>query len=115
MKPFVFIFRQGNRILSEQEQKHRADEVRAWALGQIAEGRKLEPHLMGPEYCRVSSEGESDRAPAGADSSPAAIVFLEAGDFAEATRIAKTHPGIGYGVSIEVRPWTSPVPAPSAS
>jgi hypothetical protein len=114
MKPFVFIYRQGSRILSEEEQKRRADEVRAWALKQIAEGRKLDPHLMGPEYYRTSAEGESDHAPAGTDSPPVAIVFLEARDFGEAIGIAKTHPGIRYGVSIEVRPWTTPILPPKA-
>jgi hypothetical protein len=115
MKPFVFIYRQGRRILSEEEQKRRADEVRAWALEQIAEGRKLGPHLMEPEYYRTSAEGESDHAPAGTDSPPVAIVFLEARDFGEAIGIAKTHPGIRYGVSIEVRPWTTPILPPKAA
>jgi hypothetical protein len=115
MKPFVFIYRQGSRILSEEEQKRRADEVRAWALKQITEGRKLDPHLMEPEYYRTSAEGESDHAPAGTDSPPVAIVFLEARDFGEAIGIAKTHPGIRYGVSIEVRPWTTPILPPKAA
>jgi len=37
-----------------------------------------------------------------------ALNFIEAADFAEAVKIAKTHPGLRYGVHIEVRPWTDP-------
>ena len=39
MKPFVFIFRQGNRVLSNEELKQRTDDARAWALSRLAEGR----------------------------------------------------------------------------
>jgi len=41
---------------------------------------------------------------------PLVIVFnfIEAADFSEAVTIAKTHPGLRYGVSIEVRPWSDP-------
>lgn len=109
MKPFVFIFRQGNRVLSDEELKQRTEEARAWALSRLAEGRKLEPRIMAPEYCHVSAEGES-HAPQGIDSPPAAMLFLEAGNHTEAIAIAKTHPGLRYGASIEVRAWTSPLP-----
>jgi hypothetical protein len=34
--------------------------------------------------------------------------FIEAKDFGEAVQVAQTHPGLRYGVSIEVRPWTDP-------
>jgi hypothetical protein len=36
---FVLIFRQGHKTLSEDEQKRRTEEVRAWALQQIKDGR----------------------------------------------------------------------------
>jgi len=37
-----------------------------------------------------------------------ALNFIQATDFSEAEAIAKTHPGLRYGVNIEVRPWNDP-------
>jgi hypothetical protein len=115
MKQFVFLFRQGATQLSEADQKRRAEEVRAWALRQNNEGRKLVPHILGQENYRVSPDGKGgpDRAIDGG--TLIAITFLEARDFAEAVRIAETHPGLRYGVSVEVRAWTSPLAAPADS
>src|SRR5882757_1246249 len=110
MKQFIFIFRQGNRLLSPEEQKQRADEVRAWALAQIKEGRKLDPRILGGECYRVTPDGGSAPTPPISDGSVIAITFLEARDFSEAVAIAKTHPGPRYGVAVEVREWSPPQP-----
>ena len=110
MKHFVFVFRQNPTIkLSVAEQEHRTEEVRAWALKQTSDGRKLEPRILTPESHKVgqvATDGEE---------SVTALNFIEAKDSAEAVRIAETHPGLHYGVSIEVREWTSPLPQPSLS
>ena len=37
-----------------------------------------------------------------------AFNFIEAENFDKVVKIAKTHPGLHYGVSIEVRPWLDP-------
>ena len=108
MKQFVFIFRQHPIQLSEAEQKRRAEEVRAWALQQTAEGRKLDPKILTEEKHRVGQKSEGT-----VDGPVVVMVFLEANDFAEAVKIAETHPGLRYGVSIEVRGWTLPS-APAA-
>jgi uncharacterized protein len=89
MKQFAFFFRQ-SRQLSEAEQKQRSSEV------------------------VVSEEARSATA-TNSSGSLVAINFLEARDYEEAVNIAKTHPGLRYGVSIEVRPWTNPLAATSAS
>jgi len=101
---FVFIFRKGVRKLSEDEQKRRTEEVRAWALQQIADHRGLEPRVLDDESVRVGDN------PANGinDGLVIALNFIEAKDFNEAVAIAKTHPGLRYGVSIEVRPWSDP-------
>ena len=49
-KPFVFIFHNGSRKLSEEEEKRRTGEVRSWALHQIKEGRGLEPRMLGVQF-----------------------------------------------------------------
>jgi len=102
-KPFVFIFHKGSRNLSEEEEKRRTGEVRAWALQQIKEGRGLEPRILGDESVRLEGTSASANDPL-----VIAFNFIEAADFSEAVTIAKTHPGLRYGVSIEVRPWSDP-------
>jgi hypothetical protein len=104
VKPsFVFIFRKGNRTLSEEEQKRRTEEVRAWALQEV-KAHDLEPRVLGDESLYL---GDSVR---GSDGEPTVIAlnFIKAEDFDEAVKIAKSHPGLRYGVSIEVRPWIDP-------
>jgi hypothetical protein len=103
-KSFVFIFRQGARVLSKEEQERRTAEVQAWATQQIKDGRNLDPRILGDEIYRA----EDDSASSKAAGSVIALNFIEATDFAEAEKIAKTHPGLQYGVSIEVRSWTDP-------
>lgn len=107
MKQFAFFFRQ-SRELSTAEQQQRTAEVVAWVKQQIADGRKLEPRVLDPECERVVLEGGASPGNGGTF---VAINFLEAQDFAEAVRIARTHPGLRYGVSIEVRPWANPLGA----
>jgi len=113
MKHFVLLFRQhASTKLSDAEQKRRAEEVRAWAIRQNGESRKLDPRLLAGESHRVNPYGEQAKV-APDEGVLVAITFLEARDFAEAVRIAESHPGPRYGVSVEVREWTSPVPQPS--
>ena len=100
---FVFIFRQGSRKLSEEEQKRRTEEVRTWALGQIKQGRKLEPRVLSPDTSRLGEGADSD-----SGAPIVALNFIEAADLNDAIGIAKTHPGLRYGVTIEVRAWTDP-------
>ena len=103
-KLYVLIFRQGNRKLSDDEQRRRTDEVRAWALQQIQQGRGLDPRILGEESERLGDNRGSLN-----DPQPViALNFIQAANFEEAIKIAKTHPGLRYGVSIEVRPWADP-------
>ena len=113
MKQFVLLFRQNPIRLSEAEQKRRAEEVRAWALRQNDDGRKLDPRILGPENYRVGPDGKGGPVGETGDGQLIAITFLEARDFADAVRIADSHPGLRYGVSVEVRPWAPPPPPAS--
>ena len=115
MKSFVFIFRQRPTQLSDADLKRRADDVRIWAQRQNSEGRKLDPRILGEESRTIGPKGEEG--PAGADGGErvSAILFVEARDFADAVAVAKSHPGLRYGVvSVEVRPWAPPVAPPSS-
>jgi hypothetical protein len=39
---------------------------------------------------------------------PATIVFFDSPGSEQAVDIARIHPGLNYGVTVEVREWTSP-------
>jgi hypothetical protein len=103
MNTFVILFRQSTRTLSEAEKQRRAEETAVWARQQNAAGHKLIPHILGPE--------SEHRGPQPPDTWPVtAILFLEAHDLAEAAQVAELHPALHYGSSVEVRPWSTPVP-----
>ena|SRR5215831_7635059 len=108
-KHFVFIFRQGPARFSDEEQERRTEEVRHWALEQIKQGRNLEPRTLGDESHRLGEDARNE----GGGGIVVALNFIEATDISEAVSIAKTHPGLRYGVRIEVRSWMDPRPAQS--
>jgi hypothetical protein len=68
------------------------------------EGRGLEPRILNDECVRL---GETSAISTG-EGAVIALNFIQAADFSEAVAIAKTHPGLRYGIDIEVRPWTDP-------
>jgi hypothetical protein len=111
MNDFVILFRQGPRTLTEADLARRQLEVSAWARAQNAAGHRLEPRILAPDILRpgIGSDALHDARPV------TALLFLQAGDLAEAARIAESHPAIHFGASVEVRPWAPPVgPVPAA-
>src|SRR5690242_17020129 len=93
MKQFLLIFRQGGRCLSQEEQKQRAGEVRAWALARVEHGCKLDPRILGEERCHLTPDGGDDSISPGREGAVVAITFLEASAFSEVVEMARTHPG----------------------
>jgi hypothetical protein len=114
MKNFVILFRQGPRTLTDAEKQRRTEEVSVWARQQNEAGHKLDPHILAPDSeWRGLEKGTAPRAEAW---TVTALLFLEARDLNEATRVAEEHPALHYGASVEVRPWATPVPvAPPAA
>ncbi|HEY3038474.1 MAG TPA: hypothetical protein VGJ66_07035 [Pyrinomonadaceae bacterium] len=84
---FVFIFRKGNRTLSEEEQKRRTEEVRAWAL-QEGKAHDLEPRVLGDESYYL---GESDKGSTG-DGTVIALNFIKAKISTKQWRLRKAIP-----------------------
>jgi hypothetical protein len=101
---FVIIFRQGRRSLSEADLSARAAATRAWAREQNAAGHALVPHILGPERERLGPED----AAAGDGAPITAILLLQARDFQDAVDVARAHPALRYGASVEVRAWARP-------
>jgi hypothetical protein len=107
MKTFVIIFRQIPPVPSPEERQRIASDVVEWAQGVNAKGHKLDPRILAPEGS-VRGEKESTSLPA--DELPVtALLFLEAHDLDEATRIAQSHPALRNRAVVEARPWNPPV------
>jgi hypothetical protein len=114
MKSFVLIFRQGAKPLSDDDRKQINPQMPGWAARQRESGRNLDPRILaeGPSQT-LSGHGAS--APASVERPVTALLFIEAEDFQDAVRVAESHPGLGYDISVEVRAWAPPVPAPVAA
>ncbi len=105
MNTFVIIFRRRPPALSDADRRRLNEETSVWARTQNDAGHQLDPRIL-----------QADRAVAGVDpaevqdggGSVSALLFLEARDLPEATRVAEAHPGLRCGFNVEVRPWTKP-------
>jgi hypothetical protein len=106
MKQFVLIFRQGSAgPVSPEERAKRSAEILTWARKWIGEGYSFDPRQLGQESYRIAPDGEGDGS---GERSVVNLLFLNAKDFDDAVRIAKTHPGVHFGTHIEVRAWMAP-------
>jgi hypothetical protein len=113
MKHFVMLYRQTPKQLSDQDQSRRAAEVRAWAVRMNREGHRLDGRILQEEARMIAPLDDASRQPNG--DPVIAISFVDARDFEEAISIAQSHPGLKYGVAIEVRAWSAPPPPSTAS
>lgn len=109
MKPYVLIFRQGARPLNDEERKEISAQMPAWATKQSDAGRKFEPRILAPTPGEMVTHGTTT-APT-VERPVTALLFIEAENLEDAVKTARTHPGLPYGVSIEVREWSSPAAA----
>jgi len=113
MQQFVLLFRPGPRPLSEADLKKRADAVLVWAQLQNEQGRKLDPRTLGKERLWIAPDSVNDQVAPADVGSLGNLLFLEARDYAEAVEIARSHPGLHFGTSVEVRAWSRPAGAAS--
>lgn len=111
MKHFALLFKQGPLLLTEADQKARAEAIVAWTEDQDDAGHQLDARSLKDARAWIGA----DLAPASVaadDGALSSILFLEARDLAEAVEIARSHPALRYGASVEVRAWT---PRPEAA
>ena len=108
MKHFALIFR-STRTLNPEELKQRAVDIAAWVKRVTEMGLALDPRNLGARAANFSSEGNEVVSREGS-SDPAlnTIVFFDSPSIEQAVEIARIHPGLNYGVTVEVREWTSP-------
>ena len=113
LKHFALLFRQGPAALSEADQRARAEAIAAWVEDQDDAGHQLDARALKEARAWVGSDLAPASVPAD-DGALSSILFLEARDMAEAVEIARTHPALRYGASVEVRAWAAPKPEPAA-
>ena len=72
-------------------------------------GIALDPRNLGESATQFSIEGGEIVSREGpSDPTLTTIVFFDSPSRDQATEIARIHPGLHYGVTIELRDWTSP-------
>lgn len=108
MKHFALIFRT-TRTLTSEELKQRAQDIAAWVKEAEAQGIALDPRNFGETLTNLSSEGNELISKDGPTAPPlSTVVFFDAPSKEDVVHLARIHPGLRYGVTVEVREWTSP-------
>jgi hypothetical protein len=109
MKHYALVFR-STRTLTPEELMQRPVEIAAWVKRVTNMGITLEPRNLGETAANFSAEGSevvSRKGPS--DPTLSTIVFFDSSSRDQAVNIARMHPGMHYGVTVEVREWTSPL------
>lgn len=108
MKHYALIFRT-SRTLTAKELKQRAIDIAAWVKQVSDMGITLDPKAFGETIANLSAKGDKVISHEGPDDPTLVnIVFFDVSSREQAIKIAGMHPGLHYGVTIEVREWTSP-------
>jgi hypothetical protein len=109
MTHYALIFHIGTRTLTAEEQKQRTVDIAAWVKEVSGMGVDLDPRAFGESVANFSTEGNTVVSRhESSDPKLSNLVFFDAPSREEAVHIARIHPGLKYGVTVEVREWTSP-------
>ena len=110
MKHYALIFHtSSNHTLTPQELQQRQVEIAAWAKQVMAMGVALDPRALGETTANFSIEGDKLVSHQGSsDPTFRNLVFFDSASRDEAVYIARIHPGLHYGSTVEVREWTDP-------
>jgi hypothetical protein len=110
MPEFAIFFRTGPRPLSDDELARRAAAVRAWVNDANQRGVLDHPHLLDDAGVVVASDRSA--APIVREGALATVLIVRAADLDAAVAVARSHPGLDFGSSAEVRPLKPPVLVP---
>jgi hypothetical protein len=109
MKHYALLFR-ASRTLTPEELKQRTIDIQLWVKRVTEMGVTLDPRNLG-ETTRFSVEGNTVVSHEGPiDSTLGTIVFFDSASSEQAMEIARTHPALHYGVTVELREWSPPRP-----
>jgi len=98
-----------SRALSPEEIKQRSIDFSDWVKKVTEMGVQLDPRALGQSLLiRPAENGTGTAQEGSSDSHLSNLVFFDSSDREQAQTIAKLHPSVKYGVSLELREWTSP-------
>lgn len=108
MMNFVLIFR-STRAFSPEEIKQRPIDIANWVKQVIAMGITLDPRNLDKVEANFSAQNGTVVSHEGSnDPTLATMVFFDSTDVEKAVEIARMHPALRYGVTVELRQWSSP-------
>jgi hypothetical protein len=108
MKHYALIFH-ATRTFTLEEQKQRTVDIAGWVKQVTDMGITLDPRNFGDTLASFALEDSKVVSRNGLTGpKPATIVFFDSPGGEQAVDIARIHPGLHYGVNVEVREWTSP-------
>jgi hypothetical protein len=108
MKHYALIFH-ATRTFTPEEQKQRAVDIAGWVKKVTDMGITLDPRNFGDTLATFAlDDGKVISRNGSSGPKPATIVFFDSPSSEQAVDIARIHPGLHYGVTVEVREWTSP-------
>ena len=110
LKHYALIFHtNANRTLTPKELQQRQVEITAWAKQVTDMGVALDPRALGDTAETFSIEGDKIISHDGSsDPTFRNLVFFDSASRDQALNIARMHPGLHYGSTVEVREWTDP-------
>ena len=109
VKHYALIFHTSRTTLTPEEANQRQLEITAWAKQVTDMGVKLDPRALVETVANFSIEGEKIVSHEGSgDPTFRNLVFFDSASRDQAVTIARTHPGLHYGSTVEVREWTDP-------
>jgi len=108
VKHYALVFRT-TRTLTPEELKQRQVEIAAWVKQVTDMGITLDPRALGETAANFSADGDKIVSHEGSsDPTLRNLVFFDSPSRDQAVSIARIHPGLHYGATVEVREWTSP-------
>ena len=108
MNHYALIFR-STRTLTAEEVKQRHAEISSWVERVMDMGITLDPRNFTEVAANLSAqESEIVAREGSSDPTLGTIVFFDSPSTGQAVDIAHMHPSLRYGVTVEVREWTSP-------
>jgi hypothetical protein len=108
MKHYALLFHT-TRTLTPEEMAQRKVEIAAWVEKVTSMGITLDPRALGETAASFSAKG-TQIIPGNTPIDPTLsnLVFFDSPTKDQAVEVARIHPGLHYGVTVDVREWTSP-------
>jgi hypothetical protein len=115
MHHYVMIFRT-TRPFTAEEQQTRARDIQQWVAQITTMGIHLDPRNLGDTIANLSqADGSAISHNDPTDRGLVTLVYFDAPDEAKALAVARIHPGLRYGVTLELREWSTPAPPTARS